>query len=125
LPDDPEYISVDEVEDPKLQEILKSAADSGYGEYTTSSTSEMERYTELVETLSSSASLNENLQPGAYFDVKGTPVLLIIETRVDSVSVFGDPVTVQYYVTEYVIRRTDEENESPQDGTVVECRLPE
>lgn len=32
---------------------------------------------------------------------------------------------VQYYVSEYVIRRTEDENKSPRDGTTVECRLPE
>jgi len=35
-----------------------------------------------------------------------------------------DPVTVRYYVSEYVIRRATEENVSPEDGAVVECRLP-
>lgn len=124
LPDDPEYISIDEVENHKLREILKSAANSGYGEYTISSGFEAKQYAELISTLPPDASLNENFQPGAYFDINGTPVLLITETRVSHVSDILDPVTVRYYVSEYVIRRTTEENVSPEDGTVVECRLP-
>jgi hypothetical protein len=121
VPDDPEYISIDEIEDQRLQEVLKSAAGSGYGQFTTSPTA---RYEELIENLPPNASLGSRRRV-AYYDVNGTPVLLVIDmlggNSIDGITVGP----VQYYVTEYVIRRTSEENESPQDGTLVECRLPE
>ena len=121
VPNDPEYMSVDEIEDQRLKEVLKSAADSGYEQFKTSPTA---RYEELIENLPPNASLSSRRRV-AYFEVNGTPVLLVIDmlggNSIDGISVGP----VQYYVTEYVIRRTSEENESPRDGTVVECRLPE
>ncbi|WP_152420128.1 hypothetical protein [Halorubrum distributum] len=121
VPDDSEYISIDEIEDQRLQEVLKSAADSGYEEYITSST---DHYRQLIENFPPNASLNNGSLPRAYFDVNGTPVLLVIYPHGGSVADYPWR-PVQYYVTEYVIRRTSEENESPRDGTVVECRLPD
>ncbi|WP_144921327.1 hypothetical protein [Halorubrum salsamenti] len=120
IPKDTSRIDIDEIEDQKLQEVLKSAADTGYEEYITSST---DHYRQLIENLPPDASPNDS-RTGAYFDVNGTPVLLVIYPHGGSVADY--PWTpVQYYVTEYVIRRTSGENESPRDGTVVECRLPE
>lgn len=122
VPDDPEYIPIAEIEDQRLQEVLKSAANSGYGEDHTSPTG---RYTQLIESHSANASLNNEYPQGIYFDVNGTPVLLIITERGGAAEDYGKSDPIQYYVSEYVVRRTDEENESPQDGTVVECRPPE
>lgn len=122
LPDEPEYVPIDEVEYQQLRQILQTAADSGIGEGQTSAESEMKRYVELIADLPPSATLDDAFNTGAYFDVNGTPVLLVIETRADSVADFR--TTAQYYVTEHVVRRTDEQNRSPRDGPVVECRLP-
>ena len=122
VPDAPEYIPIAEIEGQRLQEVLKSAANSGYGEDYTSPTG---RYTQLIESHSANASLNNEYPQGIYFDVNGTPVLLIITERGGAAEDYGKSDPIQYYVTEYVVRRTDEENESPQDGTVVECRPPE
>lgn len=122
IPDNIEYISIDEVEDQNLHEVLKSAADSGSGE---SSTSHTDQYTQLIEAQSPNASFNNGYPSGAYFDVNGTPILLLTYEEGGYVSDWGEWRPVQYYVTKYVIRRNSGENESPQDGTVVECRLPE
>ena len=122
VPDDPEYIPISEIEDQELQEVLKSAADSAYRKHRTSPTT---RYEELIENTSPNTSLNNRYPPGIYFDVDGTPVLLIINVRGAAVKDFGKSDPVQYYVTEYVIRRTVDENKSPRNGTVVECRYPE
>ena len=121
VPDDPEYIPIDEVEDQILHAVLQLAADTGYENHRTAFTP---RYEELLDNLPPNASLN-NRRMGTYFDVNGTYVLLVIDRQGDS-SIDGvDVGPIQYYVTEYVVRRTDEENESPEDGTVVECRIPE
>lgn len=122
VPADLEPISVEEVQDQKIREILKSAAKSGHRRDAADSTAQ---FTQLVDNHSPNASLNDEDRSGVYFDVNGTPVLLFIQSREGSVGDILDPVTVQYYVTEYVIRRTKEEDESPRDGTVVECRHPE
>lgn len=122
IPDNIEYIPIDEVEDQNLHKVLKSAADSGYGE---SSTSHTDQYAQLIEAHSPNTSLNDGYPPGVYFDVNGTPVLLLTYEQGGDSAVFEQSTPVQYYVTEYVIRRTTYENELPQDGTLVECRLPE
>lgn len=122
VPEDLESISIEEVQDQKIREILKSAAKSGLRRDTAGYTS---RFTQLIDNHSLNASLNDEDRSGVYFDVNGTPVLLFIQDEQGSEADIFTPVPVQYYVTEYVIRRTEEEYESPQDGTVVECRLPE
>lgn len=122
VPDNPEYIPIAEIGGQRLQEVLKSAANSGYGEDYTSPT---RWYTQLIESHSANASLNTEYPQGIYFDVNGTPVLLIITERGGAAEDYGKSDPIQYYVTEYVVRRTEEENESPQNGTVVECRPPE
>ena len=117
VPENPEYISVDEIEDQILRAVLQLAADSGYERHRAAHTT---KYEELIEDLPTNASLNDR-RMGAYFDVNGTPVLLIISERGGAAADFGQ-IFAQYYVTEYVVRRTDEENKSPEDGTVVDCR---
>lgn len=127
VPNNPEYISVDEIEDQILQSVLQSAADSGYKSHRTahrSSVGDTNRYEELIEELPPNASLNDR-RVGAYFDVNGTSVLLIISEHGGAAIDLGTPIFAQYYVTEYVIRRTDEEDKSPRNGRVVECRHPE
>ncbi|QWC20696.1 hypothetical protein [Halorubrum sp. 2020YC2] len=119
VPDDPEYISIDEVEDQILQSVLQLAADSGYKGYRAAHTTQ---YEELIEELPPNASLNDR-QIGVYINVDGTPVLLTIDENGAAAKDFGQ-IFAQYYVTEYVIRRTGEKDKSPQDGRVVECRPP-
>ncbi|WP_147587221.1 hypothetical protein [Halorubrum lipolyticum] len=121
VPEEPEYISIDEVEDQILHAVLQLAADTGYENHRTAFTPQ---YEESLDNLSPNASLNDR-RMGAYFDVNGTYVLLIIDRQGGNSIDEIDVGPIQYYVTEYVIRRTDEENESPEDGTVVECRIPD
>lgn len=121
VPDNPAYIPIAEIGGHRLQEVLQSAANSGHGEDYTSPT---RWYTQFIESHSANASLNTEHPQGIYFDVNGTPVLLIITERGGAAEDYGKSDPIQYYVTEYVVRRTEEENESPQDGAVVECRPP-
>lgn len=121
VPDNPEYVPVDEIEDQTLQAVVKLAADSGYKQYRADYTTQ---YEEFIEDLSPNASLKYDRQTGVYIDVNGTPVLLIIDETGGAAEDFGQ-IFAQYYVTEYVIRRTGEKDKSPRDGRVVECRLPE
>ena len=122
VPANLEPIPIEEVQDQKIQEILKSAAKSGVKRDTASYSAQ---FREFVDSHPPNASLDDEGRSGVYFDVNGTLVLVFIEIEHGSTGDIFDPVPVQYYVTEYVIRRTEEENKSPRDGTVVECRLPE
>lgn len=123
LPKDSEYVSIEEVEDQRLQEILESAAESGTAKSDfIYDAAEIERYAELIANLSSAVSLigdNGGNELG-YFDVNGTGVLLEIDIGLVHADLGG---VARYYVTEYVVRRA--ESTSPEDGELLECRLPE
>ncbi|WP_152420971.1 hypothetical protein [Halorubrum coriense] len=129
VPDGLEPIPINEVQDQKTREILKSAAKSGDR---TDTASPPGQFYDLVNNRSPNASLSDEGRsgvysdlPAVYFDVNGTVVLVFILMKQGSVGDIFEPVSVQYYVSEYVIRRTEDESKSPRDGTVVECRLPE
>lgn len=126
LPANPEYVPIDEIEDQNLRQILTSAAESGIGEGQINYPSEMDRYLELISELPSDVSFDDEFKTGAYFDVDGSPVLLVISIGHSATSDYYG--TAQYHVTEHVVRRLDAEDPkkdgSPQDGTVVECRPP-
>jgi hypothetical protein len=123
LPKDSEYVSIEEVEDQRLREILESAAESGTAKSDfIYDGAEIERYAELIANLSSAVSLigdNGGNELG-YFDVNGTGVLLEIDIGLVHADFGGE---YRYYVTEYVVRRA--ESTSPEDGELLECRLPE
>ena len=129
LPKDSEYVSIEEVEDQRLREILESAAESGTSEWgRITDGAEVERYAELIANLSSAASLIDD-NGGTelvYFDVNGTSVLLEIDIEFVHADYGAEP---QYYVTEYVVRRAEstsaEDATSAEDGELLECRLPE
>ena len=129
VPDDLEPISVEEVQNQKIQHILKTAAKSGSRRDRAGFTSQFRQF---LDDPPPNASLHDvgrsgvyaNLL-GIYFDVDGTLVLVFIDIEPGSVGDIFDPVPVKYYVTEYVIRRSEKENEPARDGTVVECRPPE
>lgn len=121
-PDGPKYISIDQIEDRTLRDVLQSAADSSHGDHS-GSVSQIEEYADLIETFSPSVEINDMYQTGAYFDVDGTHVLLVIEADPGSVSHYE--ITAQYYVTERIVRRTEEHDESAKNGELLECRPPE
>ena len=125
LPDDPDYVPIEAVEDQRLRELLNAAIVEEAAVDESFTGSEMERYTELVTTLSSDASLMDDSggREIAYFDVDGTGVLLVIRISHSIGDLPG--AEVRYYVTEFVLRRTSSTDESPQNGELLECRLPE
>lgn len=124
LPDAPDYVPIEEVKDQRLREVLNAAIVEEVAVDESFTGSEMERYSELVATLSSDASLMNDSggREIAYFDVDGTGVLLLIRIRRN----VGDQpgAEVRYYLTEYVIRRTSSTDEASQNGELLECRLP-
>lgn len=122
LSDRSNYIPVSQVSDPELREFLRSAPGDEYVSRT-EYVSRIEEYADLIRSFPQNISLNDRYRPGAYFDVGGTPVLLAVEAQAGSVSHLE--ITAKYYITENIIRRTEKEDKSPQDGTLVECRLPE
>jgi len=129
LPKDSEYVSIEEVEDQRLREILESAAESGTAKSDfIYDGAEIEQYAELIANLSSAASLIDDNGGNelAYFDVNGTGVLLEIDIGIVHSDAGGE---ARYYVTEYVVRRAEstsaEDATSPEDRELLECRLPE
>lgn len=121
LLEDPDFIPIDEIMDQRLRATLKRAADSGTQKARVTSTSEIERYADLVGNLPTNSSSEDNRV--AYFDVNGTLVLLIAQWNGGSVGLWEG--SAHYYVTENVVWRNNEEDGSPRDGTLVECRPPE
>ncbi|MYL17756.1 hypothetical protein GLW36_14025 [Halorubrum terrestre] len=125
LPDDPTYIPIEEVDDQLLRGLLESAAVNRV-ETDSVDDSKIEQYSELIATLSPDASTIESPSSGpeyAYFDVEGTPVLLEFRIATSDGDLWGEEIL--YYVTEYVVRRTDATDSPPENGKLIECRFPE
>ncbi|WP_311173922.1 hypothetical protein [Halobellus ordinarius] len=129
LPKDSEYVSIEEVEDQRLRETLESAAESGTAKSDfIYDGAEIERYAEQIANLSSAVSLigDNGGNELAYFDVNGTGVLLEIDIALVHGDIGGE---YRYYVTEYVVWRAEstsaEDTTTPEDGELLECRLPE
>ncbi|WP_424013692.1 hypothetical protein ACOZ35_11340 [Halorubrum xinjiangense] len=121
LLEDPDFIPIDEIMDQRLRATLKRAADPGAQTTRVTSTSEIERYADLVGNLPTKSSSEDNRV--AYFDVDGTLVVLIAKWKGGGVGLWKG--SAHYYVTENVVWRNDEEDGAPRDGTLVECRPPE
>ena len=125
LPDDPTYIPIEEVDDQLLRGLLESAAVNRV-ETDSVDDSKIEQYSELIAALSPDASIIESPGSGpeyAYFDVDGTAVLLEFRIATSDGGLWGEEIL--YYVTEYVVRRTDSTDSPPEDGKLTECRFPE
>ncbi|UIO99243.1 hypothetical protein Hbl1158_11975 [Halobaculum sp. CBA1158] len=125
-PDDGETeFSVDEVDDEALADLLERAAETGDAElHVDSPGEEVERYVDLLVSLSTEfESLSGRGDSEAVrVDVDGTTVELTAQAS----SLHGDYWwEARYYVTDRVVRRTDDDETDPRDGTLLECRSGE
>lgn len=121
LVDNPDYISIEELEDSSIPPVVHFAANTGVGEGEVTDVARIEQYVELIANLPSNSSLKDN--KGAYFNVNGTLVILVINIDYSTTGLWRG--TAQYYITETVVRRTFEEDGSPKNGQLLECRPPE
>ncbi|WP_178915717.1 hypothetical protein [Natronomonas gomsonensis] len=125
-PDDADIVSIEEVDDETLREVLQEAAESGEAEHHIEPPGEeVDRYIELVASLSSD--FEPPSAPGesgtAYFDVDGTTVELTLHAN----RFHGDYWwKARYYVDENVVWRVEVPGEEPPDpraeGKLLECR---
>lgn len=124
-PDGAEVVPASEIDDVGLSSLLRDAAASGEAElHVDDPGEEVEQYLELL------ASVSEEFErvagPGhsasAYVAVEDATV----ELTVQATRFHGDyGWWAWYYVDEYVVRRTTEEDVDPRNGTLLECRRPD
>lgn len=124
-PDGAEVVPLGEIDDVILREALIEAAEDGDAEFhVRSPQAEVERYLELLESVSEE--FDPPSEPGdsgsLYVDVDGTTV----ELTAKATFFHGDyGWTAWYYVDAHVVRRTTDGTIDAQDGTVLECRRAE
>lgn len=118
-------VSVSEIDDEPLTEMLEAAAETGESEFHVDTPGEeVDRYLDLLTSLSEDFDgLSGPGDGGTIFvDVGGTTV----ELSVQATNFHGDyGWTARYHVTEQVVRRTTDEETAPRNGTVLECRIHE
>lgn len=121
-PDDADVVSMAEIDDSVLVDLLEAAADTG----------DAERHIEppgstVDEYIDRLASLSDDFEPlpepgdsdSLYVDVDGTPVALTAQAD----RFHGDYWwTARYYVDANVVWRTDHEDGNPRNGDLLECR---
>lgn len=121
-PDGADLLPADGIDDEELTEVLVDAAEDGGAEFEVVFTDEIDRYVDVV------ASLSEDDDPltergdevTLYVDVDGTAV----ELSVRATSLHGDLWwDARYYVDEYVVRRTPIGVVDPEEE-LLECRDP-
>ncbi|MFC6874646.1 hypothetical protein [Halobellus marinus] len=123
-PDGVEPIPIAEVDDERVVDTLEAAAETGEAEFHVDTPGEeVDRYVDLFSSLSSDFYLSG---PGdsdtLYFDVDGTTV----ELSVTATNFHGDYAwEAWYYVDEQVVRRADDDETDPREGTLLECRSVE
>jgi hypothetical protein len=111
-----------EIEDDLLTGLLEDAVETGEARrHIDTPGEEVDRYVDLL------SSLSDDFEPltgpgdsdSLHVDVDGT----VVELTARADSFHGDyGWTAWYYVDEQVVRRTSDEDTSPREGTVLECR---
>jgi hypothetical protein len=121
-PSDADVVPIEEVTDEGLRDRLETAAAAGEAETTIEA--DRERVDHVIERVASlSADVEGPHSPGAadtgYFDVDGTTVELTLQAG----NLHGDYWwSARYYVDEHVVRRIEDDEGDPRDGTLLECR---
>lgn len=118
-PEEAEVLSVSQLDDERLTELLDEAAESGEAERDIQAEA-VDAYVDRFERLSegfeiSSAEPRDRL----YVDVNGTTVELVVSVDTYHADRFWD---AWYYVDEHVVWRSGEQNTDPRDGRLLECR---
>jgi hypothetical protein len=117
---DAERVDASAVEDHLVSDLLTTAAEEGEADAALQQSPDVERYNQLF------GSLFEGYDPldapgdseTLYFSVDGTPV----ELEVQADRLHGDYWwSATYYVDEHVVYRAEEDG-SPKDGKLLECR---
>lgn len=117
-----DLVSVSEIDDQPLTEVLEEAAETGDSEFHVDTPGEeVDRYVDRFASLSDD--FNRLSGPGdsdsLYVNVSGTPV----ELSVQATNLHGDyGWEARYYVDVHVVRRTTDDATAPQSGDLLECR---
>lgn len=120
-PEDVERVAASEVEDERLRDVLETAAAEGEAETVVRHGPEVDQYIDLFDSLFESYDPHESHGDTRtlYFSVDGTNV----ELEVTASTLHGDYWwSATYYVDEHVVYRSGEEEVSPKDGKLLECR---
>lgn len=122
-PSDADVIALAEVDDDRLTDLLEEGAETGEAETAIErdETGEVERYAELLPTLSADFEPLEGKgdHDSLYVDVDGTTV----ELTASATNFHGDYWwTATYYVDEHVVWRAEGGDADPRDGELLECR---
>ncbi len=121
-PEDADVVPIGDVEDETLRSTLESAAETGESQQRVSvGGAEIDAYLQRLASLSADFDLPEDRGDSdtLYADVDGT----VVELEATVSSLHGDYWwDAWYYVDDHVVRRTDDEETDPRNGTLVECR---
>lgn len=121
-PEGTEPVGIEEIELSALSQTLEEAAETGDAEFHLDQPGEdVERYLSSLDSLSAEFDglSGRGDSDSLYVDVDGTAV----ELTVSASSFHGDYWwEARYYVDERVVRRTDDPDADPQNGTLLECR---
>lgn len=118
-PEEAEVLSVSQLDDERLTELLDEAAETGEAERDIQA-EDVDTYVDRFESLSvgfeiSSAEPSDRL----YVEVNGTTIELVVSVDTYHADRFWD---AWYYVDEHVVWRSGEKNVDPRDGQLLECR---
>jgi hypothetical protein len=122
-PADAERVAASEVGDERLRELLETAAAEGEADANVRHGSEVDEYIDLFDSLFDDYYPHQRHGDSRtlYFTVDGTPV----EVDVTASTLHGDYWwSATYYVDEHVVYRAEEDG-SPKDGQLLECRAEE
>lgn len=118
-PGDARVVSVTDVEDELLREVLERAAKTEQADDRVGP-AESDAYLERFETLSDGFDIQEvGDEDALYFDVNGTTVELLVIASPPNRDHFWE---AWYYVDDRVVWRSGEHDVDPRDGELLECR---
>jgi hypothetical protein len=122
-PEGADVASADEIEDDRVAELIAEAADGGEAELFLErpDIDDVDAFVDQIAALSSDFETlaGPGDEDSLYVDADGTTVKLTVQAD----NFHGDYWwTVRYYVTGRVVRRTEDAEADPTEGTLLECR---